>query len=131
MSFHNMRGFGDPRFTAPSEKILSLGHPASESDPDKREALLAVWSDAPSGRLSHPRDEHLLPLTVAAGASRGNRRHLFRTRHGDSHLRFSVRIGAPRRGRLRLGFQVTDRFGVLHIACRYRRQPGDGRALSF
>ena len=33
-----------------------------------REAQLARWSEAPGGRASHPREEHLLPLMVVAGA---------------------------------------------------------------
>lgn len=80
MSFHNMRGYGDPRFTAPSEDFDRWLTAAAESDPDKRAALLASWSDAPSGRLSHPREEHLLPLMVAAGASGGEGRRVYSER---------------------------------------------------
>ena len=40
-----------------------------EAAPDERAALLALWDDAPWARLCHPREEHLLPLMVAAGAS--------------------------------------------------------------
>ncbi len=36
-----------------------------------REAKLAHWSAAPGARLCHPREEHLLPLMVAAGAGAG------------------------------------------------------------
>ena len=42
---------------------------AIEAAPAERAAALAGWAEAPSGRLSHPRAEHLLPLMVAAGAS--------------------------------------------------------------
>ena len=34
-----------------------------------RELRLARWADAPSGQASHPREEHLLPLHVVAGAA--------------------------------------------------------------
>ncbi len=80
MSFHNMRGYGDPRFTAPSEAFDDWLTAAAESDADKRAALLASWSDAPSGRLSHPREEHLLPLMVAAGASSSTGRRIYSER---------------------------------------------------
>jgi len=80
MSFHNMRGYGDPRFTAPSEDFDRWLTAAVESDPEKRAALLASWSDAPSGRLSHPREEHLLPLMVAAGASSSKGRRIYSER---------------------------------------------------
>jgi aromatic ring-opening dioxygenase catalytic subunit (LigB family) len=30
---------------------------------------LRQWSNAPSARLAHPREEHLLPLMVIAGAA--------------------------------------------------------------
>jgi aromatic ring-opening dioxygenase catalytic subunit (LigB family) len=37
-------------------------------DASKRAKHLAKWSEAPGGRASHPREEHLLPLMVASGA---------------------------------------------------------------
>jgi len=35
---------------------------------DQRAERLARWSEAPGGRASHPREEHLLPLMVITGA---------------------------------------------------------------
>jgi aromatic ring-opening dioxygenase catalytic subunit (LigB family) len=35
--------------------------------------LLMKWRDAPGGAASHPREEHLIPLMVAAGAAAGDR----------------------------------------------------------
>jgi aromatic ring-opening dioxygenase catalytic subunit (LigB family) len=69
MSFHNMRGYGDPRFTAPSDAFDQWLTQTAQSAPDQRDPLLMRWEEAPAGRLSHPREEHLLPLMVAAGAS--------------------------------------------------------------
>src|SRR3546814_4338030 len=40
MSFHNMRGYGDPRFTAPSEAFDDWLTAAVEADPDRRSAAL-------------------------------------------------------------------------------------------
>ena len=37
-------------------------------DAAHRRNQLAQWSSAPSGRVSHPREQHLLPLMVASGA---------------------------------------------------------------
>ncbi len=37
-----------------------------------REERLIAWKNAPGGRESHPRAEHLLPLMVAAGAADGD-----------------------------------------------------------
>jgi aromatic ring-opening dioxygenase catalytic subunit (LigB family) len=42
------------------------------SDPATRAEKLAAWRSAPGGRESHPREEHLLPLMVAAGAAGGD-----------------------------------------------------------
>ena len=36
-----------------------------------REAALLRWEEAPAARHAHPREEHLLPLMVAAGAAAG------------------------------------------------------------
>lgn len=69
MSFHNMRGYGDPRFTAPSDDFNAWLTAAAQAAPEPRAAALAHWASAPSGRISHPREEHLVPLMVAAGAS--------------------------------------------------------------
>ncbi len=70
MSFHNMRGYGDPRFTAVSTAFDDWLTDAVESPMERREALLRNWTAAPHARLCHPAggEEHLLPLLVAAGA---------------------------------------------------------------
>jgi aromatic ring-opening dioxygenase catalytic subunit (LigB family) len=71
MSFHNMRGYGDPQFTAPSEQFDAwLTASVALPGPARRERLQS-WESAPAARLSHPEAEHLLPLMVAAGASEG------------------------------------------------------------
>ena len=45
----------------------------TELDQAKREKNLINWKNSPSnsGKLSHPREEHLIPLYVAAGAASG------------------------------------------------------------
>ncbi|MBD3772544.1 MAG: dioxygenase [Rhodobacteraceae bacterium] len=70
MSFHNMRAYGDPRATAASEEFDRWLTGAVGQEPAARDAALKQWEQAPAGRFSHPREEHLIPLMVAAGASR-------------------------------------------------------------
>ena len=41
----------------------------AKSPPAERDARLAHWDKAPSARACHPREEHLLPLMVVAGAA--------------------------------------------------------------
>jgi aromatic ring-opening dioxygenase catalytic subunit (LigB family) len=69
MSYHNMRGFmsGDGR--GASERFDTWLANAVELTPKERDASLVAWSSAPAARESHPREEHLLPLMVAAGAA--------------------------------------------------------------
>lgn len=69
MSFHNMRGYGDPRFTAPSQEFDAWLTGSVALPPAERAAALSQWISAPAARLSHPREEHFIPLLVAAGAS--------------------------------------------------------------
>lgn len=71
MSFHNMRAYRNPQATEPSQAFDDWLVDAVEGDVAGREARLAGWADAPAGRFSHPREEHLLPLMVAAGAADG------------------------------------------------------------
>lgn len=71
MSFHNMRGYGDVRFTPLSEAFDSWLSETMESRPAQREERLNHWSSAPHARQCHPtgQEEHLLPLMIAAGAA--------------------------------------------------------------
>ena len=77
MSFHNMRAYGDPRFTEPSQAFDQWLTDAVQSPDDARSAALERWEEAPAGRLSHPQEEHLLPLMVAAGAGEGPGRRIY------------------------------------------------------
>jgi aromatic ring-opening dioxygenase catalytic subunit (LigB family) len=69
MSWHNMRGFS-PAFTARSAAFDAWIENAV-LDPARRDAALTDWAAAPHAREAHPREEHLLPLMVAAGAASG------------------------------------------------------------
>src|SRR5690606_23245563 len=69
MSFHNLRALGDPRLAAPSAEIDAWLTGAARASASDRAALLSRCQEAPAARLARPRQEHLLPLMVAAGAS--------------------------------------------------------------
>jgi aromatic ring-opening dioxygenase catalytic subunit (LigB family) len=77
MSWHNMRGFS-PAFTGKSE-VFDTWLSRAMTDPTRREEAIRHWSQAPYAREAHPREEHLAPLFVAAGAAEGEPgRHAFR-----------------------------------------------------
>lgn len=67
MSWHNMRGFS-PAFTARSAMFDAWLEDAI-ADPRRRDVALTQWTQAPHAHEAHPRQEHLLPLMVAAGAA--------------------------------------------------------------
>lgn len=71
MSFHNMRGYGDARYTPVSAVFDDWLTKAVESEPAQRNALLQAWTRAPHARDCHPMggEEHLSPLMVVAGAA--------------------------------------------------------------
>lgn len=71
MSFHNMRALmsPSPRAHADSETFDAWLSEAVAAPGGRREALLSRWEEGPSARASHPREEHLLPLMVVAGAA--------------------------------------------------------------
>lgn len=70
MSWHNMRGF-TPAFRAKSAAFDHwLG--AAMADPAVRDEAIRHWDQAPFAREAHPREEHLAPLFVAAGAAQGD-----------------------------------------------------------
>ena len=70
MSYHNLRDFFSPRGEEAAE-AFDAWLTRALADSDGREAELAAWSQAPGARACHPREEHLLPLMVAAGAAKG------------------------------------------------------------
>jgi aromatic ring-opening dioxygenase catalytic subunit (LigB family) len=72
LSFHNLHALGDPRAGGPAEAFDHwLTQTLCDGPVSEREARLAQWSRAPGARVCHPREEHLLPLMVAAGAASG------------------------------------------------------------
>ncbi len=71
MSYHNLRAMYVQREdvdAAVAEFDAWLTGAATDPDPERRNATLAAWENAPWARFCHPREEHLLPLHVAAGA---------------------------------------------------------------
>lgn len=68
-SFHNLRLYG-PAGRAPSA-AFDAWLQAILPTPEGRAERLQAWAQAPAARLAHPREEHLLPLMVAAGAAEG------------------------------------------------------------
>jgi len=79
MSFHNMRLF---RMGGFSSKAATAEQPAAgaafddaltaavlDTDRAKRNAALLEWTRLPGAREAHPREEHFMPLLVAAGTA--------------------------------------------------------------
>ena len=72
-SFHNLRTYfnGAPGEAASFDNWLT----ETVANPDGREQRLVDWAQAPSARACHPREEHLLPLMVTAGAAQSEAGH--------------------------------------------------------
>ena len=71
-SYHNlgvMLGRGDAAHSVAFDEWLNG---AVTGDPAARNAEMALWADAPGGRQSHPRQEHLIPIFVVSGAATGD-----------------------------------------------------------
>ncbi|MBL9037118.1 MAG: dioxygenase [Archangium sp.] len=70
MTFHDLRTFRDPRLAGPvSETFDGWLREAATAAPAERDAKLTRWTTAPVAREAHPREEHLIPLMVIAGAA--------------------------------------------------------------
>ena len=69
MSYHDLRHFRDGDGRASEGFDAWLGRAVTTPDPKAREESLTRWAEAPYARECHPREEHLLPLMVAAGAA--------------------------------------------------------------
>jgi aromatic ring-opening dioxygenase catalytic subunit (LigB family) len=69
MSFHNLRAFRDPRAVTIAESFDGWLQQTATAQASERDRRLIQWTEAPMARLAHPREEHLLPLMVVAGAA--------------------------------------------------------------
>lgn len=68
LSYHNLRLFG-PAGKLPSAEFDKWLDGALNSEPQTRTALLKSWEEAPSARVCHPQEDHLIPLMAAVGAA--------------------------------------------------------------
>jgi len=71
MSYHNLRAFypRDERAIAASLAFDAALTAALDAAPVARDTALADWKRLPDAVACHPREEHLLPLMVVAGAA--------------------------------------------------------------
>ena len=68
MSFHNLRAYLRPETPERARAFDGWLTAAVESPAEQRDAQLSNWQEAPFAAYAHPREEHLIPLFVAAGA---------------------------------------------------------------
>ncbi|HSV36044.1 MAG TPA: class III extradiol ring-cleavage dioxygenase [Ramlibacter sp.] len=69
LSYHNLRLMG-PGSREPSAAFDQwLQQAVVASTPAERAQHLIDWRKAPAARIAHPREDHLIPLMVAAGAA--------------------------------------------------------------
>ena len=69
MTFHNLRIFRDARAQPIAETFDAWLREVMQRDVASRNDGLRHWEDAPMARTAHPREEHLIPLMVVAGAA--------------------------------------------------------------
>lgn len=73
LSYHNLRAFLSAQGGVDSQQFDAWLERAVGAEPAARDAALTAWSSAPRARAVHPREEHLLPLMVTAGAAGADR----------------------------------------------------------
>lgn len=71
LTYHNMRGFGQgSSYIASVEFEQYLNDAITDTNPTLRNEKLITWKQAPYARVTHPREDHLIPLMVIAGAAK-------------------------------------------------------------
>lgn len=68
-SYHNLSRFTDGDGAASEAFDRWLNAATTADDPAIRNRDLRAWASAPAARAAHPREEHLVPLMVVAGAA--------------------------------------------------------------
>jgi len=70
MTFHNLQALrGAGAGAEQAEAFDAWLRETMQQDRVDRERRLREWTKAPGARFAHPREEHLLPLMVVAGAA--------------------------------------------------------------
>jgi aromatic ring-opening dioxygenase catalytic subunit (LigB family) len=69
MTYHDLKGFFSGAGGDVSEAFDAWLRETGEMEPAARDQRLVNWEAAPSARQAHPREEHLLPMMVVAGAA--------------------------------------------------------------
>lgn len=69
LSYHNLRMFGRGAETPSRQFDEWLTRALVDTDPAGRTHALRDWESAPSARIAHPSEDHLIPLMVAVGAA--------------------------------------------------------------
>lgn len=69
MSFHNLRAYLHPETRDRARAFDAWLTAAVQAPALERAAMLSRWHQAPFAAFAHPRQEHLAPLFVAAGAA--------------------------------------------------------------
>lgn len=75
MTFHNLRAFG-PQSSVAAEAFDGWLRETAQLEAGERDRRLSDWTSAPAARQAHPREEHLIPLMVVAGAAGADRGQL-------------------------------------------------------
>lgn len=69
MSYHDLRGLRSQSGARSAEAFDAWLRDVVQREEPSRNLALALWEEAPEARACHPREEHLLPLMVVAGAA--------------------------------------------------------------
>jgi aromatic ring-opening dioxygenase catalytic subunit (LigB family) len=72
LSYHNLRRFGVAG-KEPSAAFDAWLNTAMMSEPATRLDYLREWDKAPSARICHPEEDHLIPLMAAIGAAENDK----------------------------------------------------------
>jgi len=94
LTYHNMRGFGNPASTPVASAFENyLNDAVTQPDAAVRNRMLVDWQSAPYARQAHPREDHLIPLMVVAGAAGADRGARIFVDHVMSVAMASYRFG--------------------------------------
>ena len=110
MSYHNMRGFMDPRHARRIRPASTTGsRPPSPPSRGNATRRSPSWSQAPMARQSHPREEHLLPLDGRRRRRRSRPGQAGPSRRGHGRRRLGVPVRVRRGGRPKTAASPTRR----------------------